>query len=732
MWYRVLAGLGVAVVLVGSITAFVFLSRRGAAKTEETHTTPPARVKVVPATSAYFGEWTELLGTIQTLPNQGAQISAAVDGRVLSILGDGKGSTLNEGDQVLVNQVLVQLDDSVPRAYRERLATTVKELEREQKQVRVVLDGAEKEVKRLEDTSKSGGVLAAAELDKARLTRNDLQSRLTTADAWQGVLQAEIKMLDAHLQHFTIRSPIAGQLGMIQVTPGQAITAGTTVADVVNLENVDVLCYVPPYVAGRLALRQPARLDASEPSTGEVVFIAAQAQADTGNLAVKVRFPNKDVKMRANSVQRVQVQTQPEKLRLAIPEDAILEDEAAPAVLVASQINFKDKSAKAQKLRPVLGVRDRDQHLREIVRLNAKDTSNRVSVRDVLFIVEGAHGLHEGDSLFLTGMLKPPRSEVIDLENAGRITISPRASFTGHTGLIWSLAYSPDGKTLASGSLDTTVKLWDIGTGQNTATFDKNAGGASSVAFDPEGKLLAAGTPFGQLKLWEVASGKPLFDVHAHPPRSNVYVLAFSPDGKLLASGSQDFTVKLWEVPSGKNLNVFSSHISRITALAFSPDGKQVASGSVDKKIQVNDIASGKLVQTLEGHTGVVANLAFSPDGKSLVSWGSNLRKDEARTGLGEIRFWDLTTGRNIRTVLGTATGEKGMFSPDRKTLAWIDGKSVILWDVATAKEIATFQGHTNVVRAVVFSPDGKTLATAGLDNTIKLWDVPSGAPAAE
>ena len=202
---------------------------------------------------------------------------------------------------------------------------------------------------------------------------------------------------------------------MIQVVPGQTLSVGTTVADVFDLDQIDVLCFVPPRSTARLALDQPARIGAveayysddvfgsSEP-TGKIVFIAVQAHPDTGNIAVKVRFPNPDMRLRANTVARVQVLTQPESDRMTVPDAVLMEDQDPPAVLVVEDIKTeKDHDGaeqtigKARKLHAVLGVRDRTHQLTEIVSLEDPEHHERTDLHDAVFVIEGGHGLEDDD-----------------------------------------------------------------------------------------------------------------------------------------------------------------------------------------------------------------------------------------------------------------------------------------------------------------------------------------------
>ena len=238
-----------------------------------------------------------------------------------------------------------------------------------------------------------------------------------------------------------------------------------------------------------------------------------------------------------------------------------------------------------------------------------------------------------------------------------------------------SVAFSPDGKVLASGSGDNTVKLWDVASGRQLRTLIGHLGGVVAVAFSPDGKLLASGSGDNTVKLWDLASGRELRTLSGHT--DSVFSVAFLPDGKVLASGSADNTIKLWDLASGRQLRTLSGHTDTVTSVAFSPDGKVLASGSVDDTIKLWDVASGRELRTLSGHTDYVFSVAFSPDGKMLAS-GS----------------WDNT---------------------------------IKLWDVASGRELRTLIGHLGLVVAVAFSPDGKALASGSQDGTTRVWDLSSG-----
>jgi RND family efflux transporter MFP subunit len=382
---------------------------------EEEH--PQAPVKAEAAKKVLLGEYTDLLGTTQPLPNHSARISAAVEGRVLSVLGDGQGSVVVEGEQVKAGQVIVRLDDRVVRANREKLQAALQELEEQKKQSGYAMELAEIEVNRLEELRRSspkGGpvpLVSRVDLDKAVVARKDAESKQKATLAKQAVTTAELKALDEQLDFYTLRSPIAGRLGIVQVVPGQTVNAGAVVAEVVDLDDIDVLCYAPPAAVARLALDQPAKLIVEEAQSepvkefpaGKVAFISVQAQPETGNVAVKVRFPNRDHRLRANAVVRVDVLTKPETERLTIPEAALMEDLEHPTVIAVQEVKTEkgpdgeNKLGKARLLHAVLGVRDRQRHVAELLGLEDPEKKEKINPQDVLFVTEGGHGLRNGD-----------------------------------------------------------------------------------------------------------------------------------------------------------------------------------------------------------------------------------------------------------------------------------------------------------------------------------------------
>jgi WD40 repeat protein len=254
-----------------------------------------------------------------------------------------------------------------------------------------------------------------------------------------------------------------------------------------------------------------------------------------------------------------------------------------------------------------------------------------------------------------------------------------RQTLSGHSKYVWSVAFSPDGKSLASGSHDGTVKVWEVATGKLLQTFKQHQKAVTSVAFSPDALLLASGSADNTLIVWDVQTGQPRHTLKGHT--GSVLSVAFRcrADGKSLASASYDGTLKTWDVQTGKLLHTFWGHNAGVRCLAFSPDGLMLASGSWDKRVKLWDVQTGKFLHTLKGHNSLVTTVAFSNEQRSASPNG-----------------FLLASGSYDQTVK--------------------------LWSIKSKQLHQTLSGHSSAVSSVAFSADGKQLASGDQDGNVMLW----------
>ncbi|NER93178.1 MAG: NACHT domain-containing protein [Symploca sp. SIO1B1] len=283
-------------------------------------------------------------------------------------------------------------------------------------------------------------------------------------------------------------------------------------------------------------------------------------------------------------------------------------------------------------------------------------------------------------------------------------------------GSIYSVAFSPNGKFLATGDALGEIRLWLIAYSKQILICKGHTYSIQSVAFSPDDQTLASGSSDRTVKLWNINTGQCLNTLQGHT--SSVQSVTFSPDGQTLASGSLDHTVKLWDIHTGECLSTLYEHNNSVRSVAFSPDSQTLLSGSEDKTMKLWDIHTGKCLNTLEGHTNSVKSVALSCDGQTLASGSSN----------GTLKLWNIHTSQCPNTWQGHTNMVRAVgFSCNGQTLAsGSEDKTVKLWDIH-GECLNTLQGHTNWVRSVAFSCDNQTLASGSEDHTVKLWDIHTG-----
>ncbi|MEO5345650.1 MAG: TIR domain-containing protein [Magnetococcus sp. YQC-9] len=293
----------------------------------------------------------------------------------------------------------------------------------------------------------------------------------------------------------------------------------------------------------------------------------------------------------------------------------------------------------------------------------------------------------------------------------------PGAKIHADNSLSGKLAFSSDGRKIASGVKNSAITLWDVTTGKMVLNLHGHSKEVQKVVFSPDGAMLASAGADQSIRLWNTTTGELLRSLQGG--HQSVNDLAFAPDGHSLASGGSDSTIRLWDTATGKETGVLTGHTHQVFAIAFSPDGTTLASGSRDQTIRMWDVAARRETHNARSIHASVNSALLTKNGRFLISGDAS----------GKILLWETTTGK----FLGVMGGHAGSvitlaISRDGQRLASGGADNTIrLWDMQTFKMYAQLKGHTSSIFGVAFSPDGKRLVSGSLDHSLRQWDAVTG-----
>ncbi|HIK27403.1 MAG: WD40 repeat domain-containing serine/threonine-protein kinase [Oscillatoriaceae bacterium SKW80] len=283
-----------------------------------------------------------------------------------------------------------------------------------------------------------------------------------------------------------------------------------------------------------------------------------------------------------------------------------------------------------------------------------------------------------------------------------------------HSNIIYSVAISPDGQTIVSGSRDYTIKVWHLVSGKCIHTFKGHLGWVHSVALAPDSQVIVSGSDDNTIKIWSLNSGQLLRTLKGHSDW--VKSVALAPDGETIVSGSYDGTIKVWSLNSGQLLRTLNGHCGRINCIAIAPNGQILVSGAEDKTLNIWNLKSGERLRTLKGHSDSIVSIAIATNGKTLVSASYD----------NTLKVWNLQTGEVTSTLKRHSHWINcvAIASDSRTAISASADKTLKVWNLDTGRCLRSLKGHSNSVFSVAISPDDLTVVSGGYDGTLKVWQI--------